>query len=562
MTDLINALLLGIIEGITEFLPISSTGHLLIAEHWLGARSDLFNIAIQAGAILAVVLIYRQRLWQLLLGWREAGNRDYALKLGAAFAVTAVLGLLVKKLGVELPETIGPIAWALVIGGGVMLAAEVLVARRGARGDAITWPVALLVGVAQVVAGVFPGTSRSAAAIFAALLFGTGNRLVATEFAFLIGIPTMFAATGYELLHVLRDGGAAGEDWTGLGVAFVTSAITAFVVVKWLLGYIQTHRFTVFSWYRIVLGIALLALPVARGDEAADRLDASQATPAEATAESAAIAGGTATARADATPTSNWRAGAAARTEADRSYAALKRCVDASQMNALLAEPTFRKDLERFAAGDGPQLPDRESRLASIDRLAKRLDAAERAKTDCQAEASRVADGSIYELALAAAKRGNANAATCYVAAAFPLDQRRWNDSAFHARYRSESLALVGRGIAAGDWRMVRLAQVIHTTARRLPQADLGQPWTAPTIFLPNEIEPEGDQARLYALYRLSALGENDWDGSDFAQVARLTARPLSPREIADGDAWAQRTYAVAFKNRPRAGSHFNPICE
>jgi undecaprenyl-diphosphatase len=263
MDHLFADLLLGLIEGITEFLPISSTGHLLIAERWLGHRSLLFNVAIQAGAILAVVLIYRRRLWDLMVGWRDPGNRDYAAKLAVAFGVTAVLGIVVKKLGFELPETIEPIAWALIIGGLVMLGAEALVARRGGRGDVITWPVAVLVGVAQVVAGVFPGTSRSAAAIFAALLFGTGNRLVATEFAFLIGIPTMFAATGYELVHVLRTDGLGGEDWSGLAVAFVTSAVTAFVAVKWLLGYIQTHRFTVFSWYRIALGIVLLALPVA-----------------------------------------------------------------------------------------------------------------------------------------------------------------------------------------------------------------------------------------------------------------------------------------------------------
>jgi undecaprenyl-diphosphatase len=262
MNDLLAALLLGIIEGITEFLPISSTGHLLIAERWLGARSDLFNIAIQAGAILAVVLIYRQRLWQLLTGWREPGNRDYLLKLGVAFAVTALLGLLAKKLGFELPDTVAPIAWALILGGLVMLGAEQLAARRDAsHGERrqITWTVAVLVGVAQVLAGVFPGTSRSAAAIFAALLFGTGNRVAATEFAFLIGIPTMFAATAYELLHVLRDGGGV-ENWTALAIAFAAAAVTAFVAVKWLLGYIQTHRFTVFSLYRIGLGIALLLL--------------------------------------------------------------------------------------------------------------------------------------------------------------------------------------------------------------------------------------------------------------------------------------------------------------
>ena len=249
MTDLIHALLLGIIEGITEFLPISSTGHLLIAERWLGARSDLFNIAIQAGAILAVVVIYRQRLWQLTRGLGQRDTRDYALKLALSFVVTAVLGLLVKKLGFQLPETIGPVAWALLIGGFVMLAAEAIDARRTHVPDdspaAISWGVAALVGIAQVVAGVFPGTSRSAAAIFAALLFGRGGRV---------------AATGYELLHTLKDGGAASEDWSALGVAFVVSALTAFAAVKWLLRYIQSHRFTVFAWYRIALAAALLLL--------------------------------------------------------------------------------------------------------------------------------------------------------------------------------------------------------------------------------------------------------------------------------------------------------------
>jgi undecaprenyl-diphosphatase len=271
MPDVLQALLLGLIEGITEFLPISSTGHLLIAERWLGHRSDLFNIAIQAGAILAVVAIYRQRIVEVLRGFvgRGDGNvhgqpaRDYALKLGVAFAVTAVLGLVVKKMGFELPETVTPVAWALIVGAVWMVLAEVLAARRAqAVGErsTITWTVALLVGIAQVVAGVFPGTSRSAATIFVALLAGTTSRAAATEFAFLVGIPTMFAATGYELLHVLKVGGAANEDWTALAIAFVASAVTAFVAVKWLLRYIQTHRFTAFAVYRLVLGVALLAL--------------------------------------------------------------------------------------------------------------------------------------------------------------------------------------------------------------------------------------------------------------------------------------------------------------
>ena len=278
MTDLLAALLLGIIEGITEFLPISSTGHLLIAERWLGHRSDLFNIAIQAGAILAVVLIYRQRLFQLGMSFLQRGAaapgpttdvqppRDYAYKLAAAFAVTAAGGLLVKALGWELSAEIAPIAWALVLGGVWMVAAEYFAARRAAalgERSTISWTVAILVGVAQVVAGVFPGTSRSAATIFVALLAGTTNRAAATEFAFLVGIPTMFAATAYELVSVLRNGGAAHEDWAALAIAFAASAVTAFIAVKWLLRYIQTHRFTVFAVYRLVVGAALL-LMVAR----------------------------------------------------------------------------------------------------------------------------------------------------------------------------------------------------------------------------------------------------------------------------------------------------------
>jgi undecaprenyl-diphosphatase len=109
-----------------------------------------------------------------------------------------------------------------------------------------------------MIAGVFPGTSRSAATIFAAMLFGTSNRAAATEFAFLVGIPTMYAATGYELLKVMHQGGAVHEDWSALVVGFVASLIVAFIAVKWLLRYIRTHRFTPFSIYRIALGTLLL----------------------------------------------------------------------------------------------------------------------------------------------------------------------------------------------------------------------------------------------------------------------------------------------------------------
>ena len=258
MNDWLAAVLLGVIEGLTEFLPISSTGHLLIAEEWLGRRSDLFNIAIQAGAILAVCLVYRTRLVTLFTGLKEKENFDYTLKTAVAFLITAVLGLTAKMLGADLPDTVTPIAIALIVGGLVIFAVE-----RWAVGQpessALTWGVVVAVGVSQVVAGVFPGTSRSAAAIFAAMLAGMTLRPSAAEFAFLVGIPTMFAATGYELLKVVKEGGAAGEHWGQLAVAFVVAAITGFASVRWLIAFITSHNFVAFAWYRIVLGAGLLA---------------------------------------------------------------------------------------------------------------------------------------------------------------------------------------------------------------------------------------------------------------------------------------------------------------
>lgn len=253
-----SAIVLGIIEGVTEFLPISSTGHLLIAEHWLGARSDTFNIVIQAGAILAVTIIYWPRLMALVVGWREPENRLYAGKLVVAFLVTAVLGFVAKKLGFALPKTLAPVAWALIIGGFWMMAAEWFAARQDDRSQ-VTWTVAIVVGLAQIVAGIFPGTSRSGATIFAAMLVGTSNRAAATEFAFLVGIPTMYAASAYELYGQFKQGGGH-EDWSALALAFVASTITAFIAVKWLLGYIKSHRYTAFAIYRILFGLALLGL--------------------------------------------------------------------------------------------------------------------------------------------------------------------------------------------------------------------------------------------------------------------------------------------------------------
>ena len=261
MENLFQVVLLGIIEGITEFLPVSSTGHLLIAEHWLGRRSDLFNVAIQAGAILAVVVIYWRRLWDLALHFDVPQNRDYVFKLATSFGLTVVGGFIAKQLGLELPDKVAPIALALVIGGFVIFAVEWYAARLPVS-EQLTWRVAFWVAVGQIVAAVFPGTSRSAATIFAAMLAGMTSRAAAAEFAFLVGIPTMFAATLYEGYKLYKSGQVAGENWSDLAVGFAVAAVVAFIAVKWLLRYVQTHRFTMFAWYRIVFGTLLLVLAV------------------------------------------------------------------------------------------------------------------------------------------------------------------------------------------------------------------------------------------------------------------------------------------------------------
>ncbi|MDE2148709.1 MAG: undecaprenyl-diphosphate phosphatase [Gammaproteobacteria bacterium] len=260
MHDLLSALILGIVEGVTEFLPISSTGHLLIAEHWLGARSEFFNVVIQAAAFVAVVLIYRRRLWELLSQWRAPANFDYLAKLSAAFAITAAGALAAKHFGFRLPEDVRPIAWAELIGGVFIFGIEWRVRRQRRDNAEISWGVALFVGAAQILAAVFPGTSRSLCTIFAAMLAGVSSRPAATEFSFLLGIPTMFAASGFELFEVVRHHGVGGEDWTAVALAFVVSGITAYVAVRWLLHYIRSHSFNGFGWYRLVLGVVLLTL--------------------------------------------------------------------------------------------------------------------------------------------------------------------------------------------------------------------------------------------------------------------------------------------------------------
>jgi len=257
MPDWIGVIILGIIEGITEFLPVSSTGHLLLAEHWLGKRSDLFNVVIQSGAVIAVLAVFATRAKALLFGWREPENRDYLLKLLAAFVLTAAGGLTLKKLGLKLPEDVSPIAWATLIGGILFVGVEFWLRKRTAV-DTVTWTVAIAVGLSQLIAVAFPGASRSGTTILIALILGL-SRSSAAEFSFLLGIPTLLAAGAKETVDALK-GDVPHEPWSHILLGTVVSAMVAFVVVKWLLGYVRNHTFTPFGWYRIIVGIAILLL--------------------------------------------------------------------------------------------------------------------------------------------------------------------------------------------------------------------------------------------------------------------------------------------------------------
>jgi undecaprenyl-diphosphatase len=264
MPDWLAVVLLGIIEGVTEFLPISSTGHLLLAENsgLLPAQSELFNVVIQAGAVVAVLAVFSRRVKQLLGGLGDPAARDYLAKLAVAFAITGAGGLLAKRLGFALPKDIASVAWVTLVGGIAILAIERLV--RGSRLDSrVTWVDAVAVGLAQILAAVFPGTSRSASTILVGMLLGL-SRPSATEFSFLLGIPTLLAASALEIAHEVRHPAPVPTDWAMVALGTAVSAVTAFLVVRWLLRWVQTHTFSAFGWYRIALGVLMLAWAATR----------------------------------------------------------------------------------------------------------------------------------------------------------------------------------------------------------------------------------------------------------------------------------------------------------
>lgn len=256
---LLKAMILGIIEGLTEFLPVSSTGHLILTGDLLGfnnERGKLFEIVIQSGAILAVCWEFRQRLWQVITGLpNEVGARRFVINVGVAFVPLATLGLAFgKTIKAHLFQPL-PVAMAFILGAFVIIWAEKRPhkIRIHSVEEMNIWD-ALKLGVAQAFA-LIPGTSRSGATIIGGLLFGL-SRKAATEFSFFLAIPTLIIATIYELykeralLNI--------EDLDMWIVGFVSAFISAFICVRWLLRYISNHDFTVFAWYRILFGLAVI----------------------------------------------------------------------------------------------------------------------------------------------------------------------------------------------------------------------------------------------------------------------------------------------------------------
>ena len=257
------ALILGVVEGLTEFLPVSSTGHLIVAGSLLGytgERAKVFEIVIQAGAILAVCWEFRARLLGVLAGLAsDRGAQRFAVNLVVAFLPAAVLGLLFAKVIKHYLFAPVPVALAFIVGALVILWAERR--QRAAPAsvridsvDAMRWTDALKVGFAQAFA-LIPGTSRSGATIIGGMLFGM-SRPAATEFSFFLAIPTLFAACIYDFAK--NRALLSAQDLEAFGIGFVAAFVSAFVCVRWLIRYVSRHDFVPFAWYRIAFGLLVL----------------------------------------------------------------------------------------------------------------------------------------------------------------------------------------------------------------------------------------------------------------------------------------------------------------
>ncbi|MGC7405115.1 undecaprenyl-diphosphate phosphatase [Pandoraea pneumonica] len=263
----LKAIILGVVEGLTEFLPISSTGHLILAGSLLNFNDDkgkVFEIVIQFGAILAVCWEFRAKIAQVVMGLgSDAKSQRFAINVIVACLPAIVLGLLLGKhiKAVLFNPTV--VATAFIVGGVIILLVERHNRRNVEAGklprvnsiDELSLADALKVGFAQCLALV-PGTSRSGATIIGGMMFGL-ERKVATEFSFFLAIPILFGATIYELYKARST--LSVDDFSLFGIGFVAAFISAFICVRWLLRYIASHDFTAFAWYRIVFGLVVLA---------------------------------------------------------------------------------------------------------------------------------------------------------------------------------------------------------------------------------------------------------------------------------------------------------------
>jgi undecaprenyl-diphosphatase len=258
------ALILGIVEGLTEFLPVSSTGHLIVAGSLLGytgERAKVFEIVIQAGAILAVCWEFRARLVAAVTGLpTNPVAQRFVVNLIVAFLPAAVLGLLFAKAIKRHLFAPVPVALAFIVGALIIL----LVERRQRASpstvriddvDAMRWTDALKIGFAQALA-LIPGTSRSGATIIGGMVFGLSRR-AATEFSFFLAIPTLFAACIYDFVRNREL--LSTQDLQGLAIGFAAAFVSAFLCVRWLIRYVSRHDFVPFAWYRIAFGLVILA---------------------------------------------------------------------------------------------------------------------------------------------------------------------------------------------------------------------------------------------------------------------------------------------------------------
>jgi undecaprenyl-diphosphatase len=253
------ALLLGWVEGVTEFLPISSTGHLILVSELVGfhgKRAEVFQISIQLGAILSVVWEFRGRIGALLRDLpAKARPGGFAFNLGLAFVPLAAVGLLFHDFTTRYLYKPAPIGVALIVGGLLIFLVEAMNLRaRTERAEATSWRQAVAIGFAQCLA-LWPGFSRSAATILGGMGVGL-TRSAATEFSFFLAIPTMFAASSYDLLKNYRE--LLPGDLTWLALAFVVSFFVAWLSIRWLLRFVSSHTFRAFAWYRLALGTLIL----------------------------------------------------------------------------------------------------------------------------------------------------------------------------------------------------------------------------------------------------------------------------------------------------------------